>query len=118
MCTGLKIIVSLKPLIFSKNDIQKFNKGKPILIEIVLNDNFPFDAPRIFCSTSFTIPSLADGRDILEDILEKPYISSILLENIISLMPSFFKKLIKNVYNFEYMEALGDYYIGESYDLE
>ncbi len=76
--------------LFIQREIQpNSNLQHPIILELLLDPQFPFNLPKLFCRTNvnphFQIlfltkfswkifqPSLADGRDFLEDAIERPW---------------------------------------------
>lgn len=76
---------------------------------IQLSKEYPFKPPKVLCTTNFCFPSLSDGRDYIEDILEKPYISSITLDKLVNMLPGFIKKIMSKIEDFTFLNELGDY---------
>eukprot|EP00331_Platyophrya_macrostoma_P001521 CAMPEP_0176407626 /NCGR_PEP_ID=MMETSP0127-20121128/1511_1 /TAXON_ID=938130 /ORGANISM="Platyophrya macrostoma, Strain WH" /LENGTH=694 /DNA_ID=CAMNT_0017786843 /DNA_START=315 /DNA_END=2399 /DNA_ORIENTATION=- len=66
----------------------------------------------------FTDPTIADGRDYLNDILGKVWSPATLLSEIVVLLPEFLKKVYKEVHNFINLQKLGTYHLGHTYNLE
>ncbi|KRX02053.1 Ubiquitin-conjugating enzyme/RWD-like protein [Pseudocohnilembus persalinus] len=114
---GLKIKIGVKPVALSKYGLKNFNEGKTVNFDILLNENFPYEAPKIFCMTRFVQPSLMDSRDLLEDILQKPYVSSVLLDDIVQQIPDLIKDIKSQITDYDFLIQLGDYYIGDDYSL-
>ena len=40
-----------------------------IVLVVFLNENYPLKPPKTFCKTKFCFPTIADGRDLTDDIL-------------------------------------------------
>jgi hypothetical protein len=62
---------------------------EPVTFELHLEGMFPFQAPRLNCLTSFTKPSLADGRDLLSDVVQCPWTPSLKIYEIVLKLPEF-----------------------------
>ena len=60
-----------------------------VKLEVHLEGKFPFQAPKVFLSTVFSFPSLADGRNLLQSIIKKPWAEDITVLEIANLFPSF-----------------------------
>jgi ubiquitin-protein ligase len=60
-----------------------------LIFEIHIEGKFPFQAPKIQCKTAFLQPSLADGRDLLRDIIGAQWTPSLTMNQLVSQIPSF-----------------------------
>jgi ubiquitin-protein ligase len=72
--------------------VNKFN------FEILLKEKFPFKPPVVTTRTSFSNPSLADGRDLLDQILphcgNDSWRPSMNLSELIKQIPSFIHDVV------------------------
>jgi ubiquitin-protein ligase len=91
---GLKVVVEFTELFIQREIQQNSNLQHPIILELLLDPQFPFNLPKLFCRTNIFQPSLADGRDFLEDAIERPWSPTILLREVITSIPTFLKKVI------------------------
>ena len=57
--------------------------------QLLLSPHFPLQAPRLTCTSHFTQPSLADGRDLLACVLRKPWTAAISLTEVVAGLPDF-----------------------------
>ena len=57
--------------------------------ELLLSPQFPLSSPTLICHTSFTTPSIADGRDLVEEVLEGQWNREITLRRIVEAIPGF-----------------------------
>jgi len=113
---GLKVVVEFTES-FVEQEIQQSNLQSPIILELLLDPQFPFNLPKLFCRTNIYDPSLADGRDFLEDAIERPWSPTILLREVITTIPVFLKKINK-LRDPEESQKMGRYYTGDLYSLE
>jgi hypothetical protein len=60
-----------------------------VVFEIYIEGKFPFQAPKILAKTDFTAPSLADGRDLIPNLLKSAWNPSITLIDIVNALPRF-----------------------------
>ena len=58
-------------------------------LEVHLEGKFPFQAPKVFLATVFSFPSLADGRNLLQNIIKRPWTEDITVLDIANLFPQF-----------------------------
>ena len=54
-----------------------------------MDGKFPFSPPKVILRSHYTNPSLADGRDILGDVLQKQWTPSITVIDLLRLIPDF-----------------------------
>lgn len=64
--------------------------------------------------TKFCKPHIADGRDLVDDILEENWIPSFKLIDIVSKVPSFLNEYIKGLQE-GLLIMIGSYGLGEKY---
>ena len=81
---------------------------------IINSDNFPYNPPKLLCTTQYCFPQYSDGRDILEEVIGEKWNENIKLANILPLIPDFIKKVFMDG-NLIY---IGKYYLGGKYDLK
>eukprot|EP01017_Pseudomicrothorax_dubius_P011536 TRINITY_DN1432_c0_g3_i6.p1 TRINITY_DN1432_c0_g3~~TRINITY_DN1432_c0_g3_i6.p1 ORF type:complete len:254 (-),score=47.05 TRINITY_DN1432_c0_g3_i6:276-1037(-) len=116
---GIKILLQVLPSAFDQKELSRLpNRNLPFMFEIFLGEKFPFVFPKFFCRTTFSRPSLADGRDLLNDILGRPYSPSILLHDIVTQLIPFVKKVLANPDDKVTIQSYGTYHLGEIYNLE
>jgi len=92
--------------------VDKFN------FDILLRDKFPFQPPLIITKTTFTTPSLADGRDLLLHVLpdkKSEWMPSMNLCEIIKQIPEFVRSTLslKNAPS----KMVGRFHLGQNYDM-
>ncbi|EGR29226.1 hypothetical protein IMG5_160250 [Ichthyophthirius multifiliis] len=103
---GIKIIVILKEELLIKNLLDFYLQYQPIKFEILLYKTYPFTFPQFICQTNFSEPSLADGRDLIDNIIEQQWIPSILLYQIVEQIPGFLVKSEKNQFYFYFLFSI------------
>ena len=81
---------------------------------IINSDNFPYNPPKLLCTTQYCFPQYSDGRDILEEVIGERWNENIKLVNLLPLIPDFIKKVFMDG-NLIY---IGKYYLGGKYDLK
>ena len=116
--TGYRNIIKIKinnSLI--KSDL--IDKEKEIVFILLIKYNHPLSSPLLFCITKFSIPELSDGRDFLEDVLEKPWIpqKKYILKKIINSIPKFINNYLKNISEQNDLKSFGKYYLDYNYEL-
>lgn len=114
---GLKIIVELKKEAIENQVKENSGFQHPIIFEFLLEPKFPFVFPKLFCKTSFSNPTLADGRDFTNDIIGKVWTPALLLKDVVILIPRFLKKISESPVP-EETQLLGQYHLGHMYNLE
>lgn len=78
--------------------------------------NYPFVPPRLYCKSAFSYPSIADGRDILEEILNQQWTTSIKIVDIADKIPQFIIDFLNNLKEGTVFLS-GNYLLDEKYDL-
>jgi hypothetical protein len=115
---GLKITVEItKELLSELFREEKQRLTNPVVFELLLEPKFPFVFPKLFCRTKFTDPSLADGRDYTNNIIGKIWTPSVLLSQIVGMIPEFILKVTINKEKIN-LQKIGTYHLGHIYDLE
>lgn len=78
--------------------------------------NFPFNPPRLFCLTPFAFPSICDGRDMLEAVLNNQWTHQTKLIDIVNAIPNFIIHYI-NALKSKEISLVGNYYLDNKYDM-
>lgn len=60
-----------------------------VLFEVHIEGKFPFQAPKVLTKTEFCTPSLADGRDLLRDIIGSQWTPSLTMNQLATQLPAF-----------------------------
>lgn len=60
-----------------------------VLFEVHIEGKYPFQAPKILTKTEFCSPSLADGRDLLRDIIGSQWTPSLTMNHLATQLPDF-----------------------------
>jgi len=87
-----------------------------ILFSIHILPNFPFSSPRVYCKSAFVYPSIADGRDIIDEIINHQWSVNMKLETIVNAIPAFLEGYLKNLNKGKILLS-GNYLLDEKYDL-
>ncbi|CAD8151985.1 unnamed protein product [Paramecium pentaurelia] len=107
---NLQIIIEMPP-------IDQLNQQKPIIFALYLDNRFPFVFPRVHILSQVTKPTLSDGRDYLENIIQGPWSPQILLYEIIKMFPKFLETIKNNQNDKDYLLQLGKYYENQEFDI-
>ena len=106
--------ITTKVLVLTKDMIIYLNYPYPseinpfkaeIQFNITLTPQFPIDPPSVKCKTNFIYPTIFDNRELLESILThkwsyKKYNNILIpLEEIITQIPTFLKRIFENIQN-------------------
>ncbi|CAK70266.1 unnamed protein product (macronuclear) [Paramecium tetraurelia] len=105
LSNNLQIIVEMQPVV-------QLNQGKPIKFCLYLDNRFPFVFPKVH----LTKPTLADGRDYIEDVLHQQWSPSILLNEIIQKFPKFLDQVRHHKDNRDQLLSLGKYNQDQEYE--
>ena len=116
--TGFKNVIKInidKSLINS----NLIDKDEEIIFLLLIKYNHPFSSPYLFCLTKFSVPELSDGRDFLEEVLNKPWLpkKKNTLKKIISLIPNFINNYLQNFSSQKDLKIIGKYYLDNIYEL-
>jgi hypothetical protein len=95
------------------------DKDEEIIFLLLIKYNYPFSSPYLFCLTKFSVPELSDGRDFLEEVLNKPWFpkKKNTLKRIISLIPNFINNYLQNFSSQKDLKIIGKYYLDNIYEL-
>ncbi|CAK67410.1 unnamed protein product (macronuclear) [Paramecium tetraurelia] len=107
---NLQIIIEMPP-------IRQLNQQQPIKFALYLDNRFPFVFPKVHILSQITKPSLSDGRDYLENIIQGHWSPQILLYDIIKIFPQFLETIKKSQNDRDYLLQLGKYYENQEFDI-
>jgi hypothetical protein len=86
--------------------------------DLYLEGKYPFQSPKLFCETVSGFPSVADGRDLIEELLSTRWSPSITCADIVGQIPKFYQEsILKNqpeLFNKNY----GKFHLGSPYLLD
>ena len=82
-----------------------------VKLEIHIEGKFPFQAPKVILSTITGFPSLADGRNLLQGIIKKPWSEDIPVAEIANWFPQFFNENSGNY-------SVGRFHLGQCMSLK
>jgi len=114
---GLKLIVEVCEDVIIGELSELKHTNLPIIFEILMDQNFPFNAPKLYPKTNFYKTTIADGRDFILDVIQRNWNPAILVKDIINLLPKFIKKL-EELPNPEKSQLLGEFHMGSVFALE
>ncbi len=83
-----------------------------VFFDIILSFNYPISPPLIFCKSKFNSPSLADGRDLLNSLIQD-WSPKVTISDIIKKLVNFLSKLSLNDLN-----TIGNYDLDRKYNIE
>jgi hypothetical protein len=93
-----------------------------VTFDVHLEGKFPFQAPKLYCRTSFTKPSIADGRDLLKDVVKINWTPSLTVSELINRLPEFVVSPTQNdtVASLSTLDPLdiGQFHLGRPIHLE
>ena len=84
------------------------------VLQVLLN--YPFNPPRVYCKSPFSYPIIADGRDLLEEILNHSWTTNLKLIDIAEKIPFYISEFLNNLKDGNIFLS-GSYTLGEKYDL-
>eukprot|EP00340_Litonotus_pictus_P002370 CAMPEP_0170517482 /NCGR_PEP_ID=MMETSP0209-20121228/3466_1 /TAXON_ID=665100 ORGANISM="Litonotus pictus, Strain P1" /NCGR_SAMPLE_ID=MMETSP0209 /ASSEMBLY_ACC=CAM_ASM_000301 /LENGTH=449 /DNA_ID=CAMNT_0010802753 /DNA_START=96 /DNA_END=1445 /DNA_ORIENTATION=- len=87
-----------------------------IFFVIHLVANYPFNVPRVFCKSGFSYPIIADGRDLLEEVLGQTWTTGMKLIDVAEKIPAYISDFLTNLQEGN-IYLSGSYTLGEKYDL-
>ena len=82
-----------------------------VKLEVHIEGKFPFQAPKVILSTITGFPSLADGRNLLQGIIKKPWSEDIPVVEIANGFPQFFNENSGNY-------SVGRFHLGQCMSLK
>jgi ubiquitin-protein ligase len=96
---GITVTDNLSPfghvisVIISQSTMQSIGQefAEPLQFDLCLEGKFPFQAPKLLAVSSITHPSIADGRDLLPELIATPWNPNIPILEIIAALPEFVK---------------------------
>jgi hypothetical protein len=88
-----------------------------IQFNFVIEGRFPFAPPKVFACTDFTLPSIADGRDLIPTMIKNSWNPSITLVDLMNSLPGFIRDWVGMVAMNEIWE-LGVFHLGSPMSLE
>ena len=108
------ITVTISPTLLSSSP-------RPIKQEVYfllhIDQTYPFNPPKLYCLTSFSYPSISDGRDLFEEVINEPWSNQYLLVEIINSIPKFILDFMNNLEK-KKLQLCGQYYLDGKYDYE
>ena len=91
--------------------IEKSKIPNVIILLMILNGNYPSEAPKIISKSNFTTPTLMDGRDLMSEICPKWIANKTKLVDIVKKVTPFCARVINNTdYKF-----YGTFHLGAVY---
>lgn len=93
-------------------DTQFYDREITFVINFQI-DKYPIVPPKLFCTTVFCFPQIADGRDILANVLKEEWNEQRQLISLLELIPQF----IREYYARGDLIFIGSYYLDEKYDI-
>jgi hypothetical protein len=97
--------------------IEKSKIPNVIILLMILNGNYPSEAPKIISKSNFTTPTLMDGRDLMSEICPKWIANKTKLVDIVKKVTPFCARVINNTdYKFYGTFHLGAVYYMKNFD--
>ena len=97
--------------------IEKSKIPNVIILLMILNGNYPSEAPKIISKSNFTTPTLMDGRDLMSEICPKWIANKTKLVDIVKKVTTFCARVINNTdYKFYGTFHLGAVYYMKNFD--
>ena len=97
--------------------IEKSKIPNVIILLMILNGNYPSEAPKIISKSNFTTPTLMDGRDLMSEICPKWIANKTNLVDIVKKVTPFCARVINNTdYKFYGTFHLGAVYYMKNFD--
>jgi len=109
-----------------KSEEQEFSDEDPIdecedkeyTFDLIVPKKFPFTFPEVRTRWDFSEPSIMDERDVLEDMLGKPWHPFIIIKDIIERLPQYVYKVKKRQKDWTlYYRSEPNYNLNSIYDL-
>jgi ubiquitin-protein ligase len=94
----------------------EFRSDIKFLLHLV--HNYPFNPPKLFCLTTFSFPKIADGRDILQDIIGEQWKNQFKVYEIINKIPNYLLDFVQNDSLKKQKTLIGKYYLDDKYDYD
>jgi hypothetical protein len=97
--------------------IEKSKIPNIIILLMILNGNYPSEAPKIISKSNFTTPTLMDGRDLMPEICPRWIANKTKLVDIVKKITPFCARVINNTdYKFYGTFHLGAVYYMKNFD--
>jgi hypothetical protein len=97
--------------------IEKSKIPNVIILLMILNGNYPSEAPKIISKSNFTTPTLMDGRDLMPEICPRWIANKTKLVDIVKKITPFCARVINNTdYKFYGTFHLGAVYYMKNFD--
>ena len=97
--------------------LEKSKIPNIIILLLILNGNYPSEAPKIISKSNFTTPTLMDGRDLMPEIYPNWIANKTKLIDIVKKVSSFCARVINNKdYKFYGKFHLGAIYFMKNFD--
>ena len=80
-----------------------------MLVYALLDENYPYRPPRIFFQTDFVTPTVADGRDLLNYVMESQWNPENTLIDVASRLPA----RIAAAFEEARTNFIGEFHLGE-----
>lgn len=81
-----------------------------------IEPTFPYKPPKLYCLTTFSFPIIADGRDILSEVISSSWDNQIKIYQIINKIPIFLLNFMQNDELKKQKTVIGKYYLDNKYD--
>ena len=91
--------------------IEKSKIPNVIILLMILNGNYPSEAPKIISKSNFTTPTLMDGRDLMSEICPKWIANKTKLVDIVKKVTPFCARVI----NYTDYKFYGTFHLGAVY---
>ena len=91
--------------------VEKSKIPNMIILLLILNENYPQEAPKIIAKSNFTQPTLMDGRDLLMEICPRWVPNKTKLIDIVKKVTPFCARVI----NYPSYKFYGKFHLGAIY---
>ena len=98
--------------VVSKSQISRTDIENDVIYLISMEASFPDLAPNIFVRTPFSTPSLADGRDLLENLIKTQWNPDITIIDLVNSLPRFTNECIALIDECDFLD-LGNFHLGQ-----
>ncbi len=97
--------------------VEKSKIPNIIILLLILNRNYPLEAPKIISKSNFSTPTLMDGRDLMPEICPRWLSKSTKLIDIVKKVTPFCERVVNNTdYKFYGKFHLGAVYYMKNFD--
>ena len=91
---------------------------KEVHFDLYLEGKYPFQSPKLYCESVDSFPSVSDGRDLIEELLQSRWSPSITCSDIINKIPEFYSSCILPNQEILFSINFGKYHLGSPYLLD